>query len=158
MYSSRLVTELTLITGTWLPQLPGITCQCWSKPAELFTGGKGNGFPSCLPPYIWALSNLTLSVRKSISYIDQNLILGTRHLPADIDDINIDEDGEFRKQSFSFYAESCGPFWFVLFLCVSLLFFHCSFIVLLCGNKNMDIFSHLLHTVSEAIYLCSSIE
>ena len=155
--SSRLVTEITLITGTWLPQRGGITRQCRSKPAELFTGGKGNGFLSCLPPYIWALSNLTLSVRKSISYIDQNLILGTRHLPADIDDINIDEDGDFRKQSFSFYAESWGPFLVCTFsLCVINifpLFFHCTSF-----ETWTFLFSHILHTVGGAIYLCSSIE
>ena len=54
---------------------------------------KGNSFLSCLASYIWlALSNLTLSVRKSISYFDQILLLGTKYWPADIDDINIDED------------------------------------------------------------------
>ena len=159
---------LRLITRRWLPR-PGWHAMPMSDPSRIFSNEK-KLFTFSLDQsrpvlyllfivHLGALSNLTISVRKSISYIDQNLILGTRHLPADIDDINIDEDGEFRKQSFSFYAESCGPFWFVLFLRVSLfLFFHCSFIVLLCGNKNMDIFSHLLHTVSEAIYLCSSIE
>ena len=110
------------------------------------------------PSYIWALSNLTLSVRKSISYIDQNLILGTRHLPADIDDINIDEDGELRKQSFSFYAESRGPFLVRTFsLCVINifpLFLHCTSF-----ETWTSFFSQLLHTVvGDAIYLCSSIE
>ena len=63
-------------------------------------GQKGNSFIFLFTiEHLGALSNLTLSVRKSISYFDQNLILGTMYWPADIDVINIDRDGEYRRQN-----------------------------------------------------------
>ena len=114
LFCYQLLVTVAQSTTSWVLQ-PPVSLQVywhWSflkySPflrGVVFVGRKipSRPFPSCLPPYIWALSNLTLSVRKSISYIDQNLILGTRHLPADIDDINIDEDGEIRKQSYNFY-------------------------------------------------------
>ena len=109
---------------------------------------KGNSFLSCLPSYIWlALSNLTLSVRKSISYFDQILILGTKYWPADIDDINIDEDGEIRKQSSNFYFEKIVDL------------FQCSFSwCYLTFMKNDHMYIHIIFIVSEAIYLSFTIE
>ena len=93
---------------------------------------KGNNFIFLFTiEHLGALSNLTLSVRKSISYFDQNLISGTMYWPADIDVINIDEEGQYGRQSlqqiYSNFFEKCTCF-------------------------------HIFFTVSEAIYLCSTIE
>ena len=83
---------------------------------------KGNSFIFLFTiEHLGALSNLTLSVRKSISYFDQNLILGTKYWPADIDVINIDQDGEYRRQSIQSLC------WKADFL------------------RNVHMFSHLLH-------------
>ena len=172
---SRLVTEITSDYRDPAPPGGRITCQCRSR-AELFTNKtkfprrrwlrdswqrlvtswapsqsqKGNSFLSCLPSYIWlALSNLTLSVRKSISYFDQILILGTKYWPADIDDINIDEDGEIRKQSHSFYILGKLLIFSNVHLCS-----WCYFNFL----KNDHMYIHIIFIVSEAIYLSFTIE
>ena len=91
---------------SWAPMMERAERQSAKGQIEMSTSWapsrsqKGNSFIFLFTiEHLGALSNLTLSVRKSISYFDQNLILGTMYWPADIDVINIDQDGEYRRQS-----------------------------------------------------------
>ena len=96
---------------------------------------KGNSFIFLFTiEHLGALSNLTLSVRKSISYFDQNLILGTMYWPADIDVINIDRDGEYRRQ---FYFSLIQIFWEMY------MFSH----LLHCQWSNISLFHHWINIV-----------
>ena len=142
--SSRLVTEITLITGSWLPQREGLHANVGASQQNYSPEEKEMVFSLVYRRTFghWAIW-LYLSGNPFLT-LTRTWYWGPGICPQTLMILISMKMETSENNLLAFMLSLVVLFWFVLFLCVSLIFFHCSFIVLLL--KHGHFYFHIFFT------------